>query len=281
MFSPGAVCSSADMVLAQPDVPWPRIRCITFDLDDCLWDSVQVMTCAEEARTSVLSERYPRVLERWPTWQSFRAEAMAHIARTQPDIAHSPSDVQKQALALCAEECGYPADELVTQAFGAFAAARRDATLFDDTVPLLTALRQRGLIIGTITNGNADAQAVPGLGSLVDFSITAKDAGAAKPSPRIFKRAVANLASLRPGDGEVDPRSIVHVGDDHDKDCAGARSAGLRSIWCPASQAWDLQGPVAVEVPEAGYLGQADARVSKLRYVLDAVVAWSETDARL
>jgi FMN phosphatase YigB (HAD superfamily) len=398
-------------------VGWPRIRCVTFDLDDCLWDAVEVMTRAEEARTELLRRRFPRVTERWPTWQIFRREAMASAAEARPEIAYSPSEVQREALARCASGVGpsnrhqpptRPWDELNSRRCpctvecrvrlqagdggasrfrrvcaregGVRTAVRRGRAAAasptqargrhwyirppclapaasclvhacmhancggvrcwqcsciavgraaDAPLPYARACtRTHGPHAGTITNGNGDAQAVKGLGPLVDFSVTAESAGAAKPSvrshataphhrdcathsfaphtasashtaqcvwrsrqadvvgdrgellqARIFDHAVEQLQKLRPqaerqgdGRGRADggdvandvARACVHVGDDHEKDCAGAHGAGFRSIWCPAPQAWDLLGPVAVPLPEADFLGAADARCAPI-----------------
>ena len=61
--------------------PAAEIRLVTFDLDDCLWDSIDVMTRAELARQAFLEVRWrlPRRTpptrkrsdrEQWPTLAS-------------------------------------------------------------------------------------------------------------------------------------------------------------------------------------------------------------------
>ena len=61
-----------------------------------------------------------------------------------------------------------------------------------------------------------------GLLELVDGVVTSAEAGAAKPDPAIFGRAL-ELA------GERADQSL-HVGDSFDKDVAGARAAGVRAV---------------------------------------------------
>ena len=96
---------------------------VTFDLDDCLWDRVEVMTRAEEARQRLLEERFPRIAARWD-WRAFREEVMGELAHMRPEIAHSPSDLQKAALRKCAVEESYDPTAVSEQGFGAVAAAR-------------------------------------------------------------------------------------------------------------------------------------------------------------
>ena len=83
-----------------------RVRLVTFDLDDCLWDSVAVMTRSEEARQAALAAEFPRIAERWG-WREFRTEVMQRLADTRPEIRHSPTDLQQEGLRWCAAEAGY------------------------------------------------------------------------------------------------------------------------------------------------------------------------------
>lgn len=217
------------------------VSLVTFDLDDCLWDSVEVMTRAEEARQRLLEERFPRIAARWG-WRAFREKVMGELARTRPEIAHSPSDLQKAALRICAVEESYDPTAVSEEGFGAFAAARLRPTLYPGALEMIQVLRSMGKIIGTLTNGNAEVPGIAGLRDLVDFSLTAEAVGAAKPDRAMFEAAMRVA-------GITDPSQCVHVGDDHGKDVIGAKSAGWRTIWCPKGQAWETSGPVAVTIP--------------------------------
>jgi putative hydrolase of the HAD superfamily len=57
---------------------------------------------------------------------------------------------------------------------------------------------------------------------LVDGIVSSADAGAAKPGPEVFERAL-ELAGAAPEDA-------VHVGDSLENDVEGARSAGIRPL---------------------------------------------------
>ena len=119
-------------LLREPTATAPshRVELVTFDLDDCLWDSAEVMMRAEQSRQSALADAYPRIAARWG-WRTFRTEVMAGLAETRPEIAHSPSELQKEGLRWCAAEAGYDdPDAVAALGFGAFAAARLQPTMF-------------------------------------------------------------------------------------------------------------------------------------------------------
>lgn len=90
---------------------------------------------------------------------------------------------------------------------------------------LLAELHRRGIATGVISN--FDHRLVQILEELdlarfFDIVVTPASARAAKPDPRIFRVALARLAKRA--------AESVYVGDDHERDTEGARSAGLRAI---------------------------------------------------
>ena len=168
-----------------------RIELVTFDLDDCLWDSAEVMQRAEDSRQAALAEHYPRIADRW-SWRAFRTEVMAGLAETRLEIAHSPSELQKEGLRWCATQEGYDDQEAVADlGFGAFAAARLRPVMFPGALELLRDLRAAGYTVGTLSNGNADVTSIAELRDCVDFSLTAEGVGAAKPDSAMFHAAMA------------------------------------------------------------------------------------------
>jgi HAD superfamily hydrolase (TIGR01509 family) len=93
--------------------------------------------------------------------------------------------------------------------------------LYDDVLSTLKALKPRGLILGLISNlyiGRARA----GLDPYLDVVVTAKEAGAGKPAPPIFR-----LALERAG---VEASQAIYVGDQYDTDVVGARGVGINPI---------------------------------------------------
>lgn len=89
----------------------------------------------------------------------------------------------------------------------------------------LRALRAGGARLVVVSNWDVslhDALAATGLAPLVDGAVSSAEAGAAKPDPLIFRRALA-LAGAR-------PEEAVHVGDSVEHDVAGARAAGVEPV---------------------------------------------------
>jgi putative hydrolase of the HAD superfamily len=89
----------------------------------------------------------------------------------------------------------------------------------------LEALRARGHRLAVVSNFDGRLPGLlAGLGLAPAFELVVlpRDAGAAKPDPRIFALALARLG--------VAARDAVYVGDDADDDVAGATAAGLQAI---------------------------------------------------
>jgi putative hydrolase of the HAD superfamily len=98
-------------------------------------------------------------------------------------------------------------------------------TAYPDVMPALSAARRRGLRLVVVSNWDIslhDRLRELGLTALVDGIVTSAEAGARKPAPAIFLKAL--------GIAGVDAREAVHVGDSVDEDVAGARSAGIEPV---------------------------------------------------
>jgi putative hydrolase of the HAD superfamily len=90
---------------------------------------------------------------------------------------------------------------------------------------LLRELRARGLATAVVSNFDRRLPGVLealGLRSALDALVVPSDAGAAKPSPRIFQVALSRLG--------VPAERALYVGDDPEQDLAAARAAGLRAV---------------------------------------------------
>lgn len=86
----------------------------------------------------------------------------------------------------------------------------------------LDRLRSAGFALACVANWDislAEYLERAGVGHRFDVVVSAAEAGALKPDPRIFRLALERLG--------VAPERAVHIGDD-DVDRAGARAAGLR-----------------------------------------------------
>jgi putative hydrolase of the HAD superfamily len=98
-------------------------------------------------------------------------------------------------------------------------------TAFPDALEALPALRAGGhrLVVASNWDCSLPAFLAPtGLLGLVDGVATSAEAGAAKPEPAVFRRALEIAGA--------EPAEAVHVGDSLDNDVAGALALGIRPI---------------------------------------------------
>jgi putative hydrolase of the HAD superfamily len=98
-------------------------------------------------------------------------------------------------------------------------------TPYPDVEPALQELRDRGVTMVIASNWDCslpECLRPVGLLELVDGVVTSAEVGAAKPSPRVFERALG-VAGVEPGDA-------LHVGDKVDNDVEGAAAAGVRGV---------------------------------------------------
>lgn len=202
------------------------IRCVTFDLDDTLWAVDPVIRQANDDLWSWLEQNagtFTQLLT--PADLVEGSERRRQLLEREPEIAHSMTLVRLRLLEQGMEAAGYEAGQakaLAAAAFDVFIRARHQVELFEHARSMLQTLRQRGLLIGALSNGNADVS-LTGIGDLFDFQFNADGVGTAKPHPLMFERALEHTG-LR-------PEQVVHVGDHPINDVQGAREVGLWTIW--------------------------------------------------
>jgi putative hydrolase of the HAD superfamily len=164
---------------------------------------------------------------------------------------------------------GVPEDEA---ALLAFRTVWEPATYTDAaTVPLVTALRERGLRTGVLSS-----TAWPGAwhehflrrdGALdcFDACVWSSDLPWTKPNPQAFLAAMAAV-------GADDPSRCVYVGDRMFDDVTGAKAVGMRAVFVPHSQVPpDQIGPV---------VGEPDAVIDSLADLLPVIDGWLDRSAR-
>jgi len=108
-------------------------------------------------------------------------------------------------------------------------------TVYQDTRPTLETLRARGLRLGLVSNHAYDLRrvfAARGLSPFIDTYVLSFEKGVAKPSPRLFEIAAADIG--------VAPERTLMVGDHPEADGAAARAAGMQTYILPA---WSGAGP--------------------------------------
>ncbi len=198
------------------------LRCVTFDLDDTLWECGPLLIAAEQAFYDWIECHYPRISERYAL-----VELVTHrreYCQRYPEMEHDLTHLRQRWLHHLAQAFGY-GRELAEHGFRVFWEHRNAVTLFDEAHAVLDGMRER-YAVGAITNGNADVHQI-GIGHYFDFVITSAQAGAAKPKPEIFYAALTAAG--------VEASHAVHVGDDPERDVHGANAVGMRTVWVNAN----------------------------------------------
>jgi putative hydrolase of the HAD superfamily len=195
----------------------PALQAVTFDVGGTLiqpWPSVGAVYADVASRRGILTAN-PAELER-----RFRS-----CWRAREESPHSRTGwealVDEVFQGLCSDP---PSRTFFPELYDRFASPET-WRIFDDVDPALEDLRRKGLRIGVISNWDERLRPLMrGLGLANQFqSMTIScEAGFAKPAPGIFAAAAEQLG--------VRPESILHVGDDWERDVRGAAAAGFRSV---------------------------------------------------
>jgi putative hydrolase of the HAD superfamily len=145
-------------------------------------------------------------------------------------------------------------------------------TVDPETVPVLKALKQRGKMVGLVSNFDHPPHvrrilSHNGLGTLFDTTIISSEVGVQKPDPAIFAMALQQTAIL--------PADAVYVGDT-EADVAGALAARIHPVFIKRpvngteSEALDFQLAYANEtLPDYRSWDHKITIISQLREVLD------------
>ena len=100
-----------------------------------------------------------------------------------------------------------------------------DFALYEDVIPILALLKNKGLALGLLSNNDNSIDNLCiklGLSKYLDFSLTSGQVGSGKPNPEIFVRALEIAGSQS--------NETIHVGDQYESDIKGAIGVGIRPI---------------------------------------------------
>lgn len=194
------------------------IRLITLDLDDTLWPCAAVIQNAEEQLYAWLEREAARITARHDLL-SLRQHRLT-LAQETPELAHDLTQLRLSSLRRLLDQEGYDPNAAEI-AMSVFLTARNQVTPYPEVATTLAQLRPHYQLVA-LTNGNADVARTP-LRDCFHFSLTAAEAGAAKPDPALFHGALARAG--------VDANQALHVGDDPELDVAAAQAVGMRAVW--------------------------------------------------
>jgi len=201
------------------------VRALLLDLDDTLLDySGGVEHCWAGACADAAADvpQAALVTALAATRRSFWSDP-EHNRRERVNMLRAWTSIATQAL----EQCGGDA-RLGAAIAEAFAARRHSVmTLFPDTLSFLTAVRERGIPLALVTNGDAREQRAKierhALAPFFGAIVIEGEFGAGKPDAAVYRHALAALGTR--------PDATVMVGDNFGWDVAGARDAGLVGVY--------------------------------------------------
>ncbi len=236
-------------------MPMARIRLITFDLDNTLWNVYPVIAGAERKMAQWLEQRVPEVMALYRDGGAVFAIRSALIEE-QPAMAHDVSKLREELIYRCIRRVGHddgPAKRLARGAFHVFLDARHEIEYFDGALDALDHLSRR-YTLGSLTNGNADPRRLR-LDRYFSFSFSAAGVGAGKPAPAMFEAALNHRG--------VPAHEAVHIGDHPVDDIQGAASVGMHTVWAngPVQRAARKAGTAVAPTVEIDGLDELDSAI--------------------
>ncbi len=201
------------------------IKGVVFDLDHTLFDRYATLR-------AVLPEMYKRMRDKIPE------------ALSCEEFIEGLIEGEKQHIY---EGWGYTAEKLIEQ--GIFLSGTRGSEVWEClykycwpiaavkypfTEPTLKALREMGLKLGIVTNGEHDTQSLKikmlGFEAFFDEIVISGDVGVQKPESKPFI-----VMSKRLG---IAPEELLYVGDNPLNDVEGSRNAGYIPVWVKTIGNW-------------------------------------------
>ena len=211
-----------------------KIRMITFDLDDTLWDNVPTITKAEIETRKWIENKVGKI--DWGDLNDFlnlREELIKEDESIKWDISKLRKEIFKRKLAHITPE--KYRNKLVDDAFAVFISRRHEVKLFDGVEIALKQL-SKNFLLGVLTNGNADIFRF-NIGKYFSFSVSSLEAKNSKPNRAHFDKAIEIMENIKFDE-------ILHIGDHQVNDILAAYNLGIESLWFNNNEStWDQNFP--------------------------------------
>lgn len=125
--------------------------------------------------------------------------------------------------------------------------------VYDDVLPTLDALRERGIRMIVISNWDISLFRIleaKSLSKYFEFAIASLVFGMEKPHESIFLHGADRL--------EIEPSRILHIGDSYPDDVLGARAVGMQALHLDRGRSESSQGTIntLLDVPRLLLKGQ-------------------------
>lgn len=210
--------------------PLSRIRAISFDLDDTLYDNMPYIYEAERQLAEYISEHYPIASNITKAqWRNIRVATL----QEQPELANDLGKMRSTILTRGFILAGMDSDLIplaVRNCFDYFYHHRSNFVVSKYVRKVLKKLSKK-VPIAAITNGNVSLKAI-GIEKYFSCIIHASPTHPMKPHSAMFNFVAESL--------NIPAQNILHVGDDLDKDVKGAINAGFQTAWLAVNRPMNL-----------------------------------------
>lgn len=199
----------------------PRIKAMTFDLDDTLYNNDPIIEKANQSLLALLAKDYPFAHD---TFVSSWRQIQKSLIRSNPALASDMSELRRLGLrtVLAAENLAPESlEQATTRCFEHFYSERSNFKVSSEICDVLHSLSQHIPLIA-ITNGNVNADSI-GIAPYFTHILHASLSRPMKPHRHMFDEASHIL--------NLEPEQILHVGDNLEKDVLGAHKAGFHTAW--------------------------------------------------
>ncbi|MDD6317348.1 MAG: HAD-IA family hydrolase [Succinatimonas hippei] len=198
-----------------------KVRAISFDLDDTLYDNQPVITSAEKRFSLYLKNHFalPDVVADPVFWRTYSDDCI----RRYPQLDNDVTRLREVMLVRALKDLGHPIDEgMAKQLTAYFIKIRSQIVVPKSSFELLSELHAR-YPMACLSNGNSDINQ-DGLAGYFDYDLRPSvDGCRCKPNQDLFVH-FARLAGVKPCE-------VLHVGDDPFTDVYGAVAAGCQCAW--------------------------------------------------
>ena len=198
-------------------VDWNKVKVISFDLDDTLWDNSGVIEKCEQELYNFLCKKHP------PFGEHYSKETMHRVSEQflAQDVPHfdNMTTLRKAVIEHMLLETAGDLN-LVNQAFGIFYYWRNQIQIPELTYQLLDKLNKQYSLFA-VSNGNSNLYWL-GLMDYFEKHYIAGVDGRAKPSADMLHK----ICDLK----NIEPQELLHIGDNHDTDIQSSINADCQHL---------------------------------------------------
>ena len=207
-----------------------KIKLISFDLDDTLWDGRKVIRQAQNSMFDWLKMYHPQVSEK--TSPDIYFACRQAVLLSHPEKKHNLTFLRKEVLKnifIANKYTPSAAHQHAESAFTEFYKARNSIQFFNDAEATLNQLKKQ-FTLAALTNGNADP-VMTGLHHYMDYFFSAESVGQAKPHPEMYLQLFKQSG--------MKAEQCIHIGDHPQLDIISAGKVGMKTIWFnPDKKKW-------------------------------------------